>query len=48
MERDPAIERIVNSWPGNFSADYARALGFVFDADFDSVVHAFIRDNAAQ
>jgi hypothetical protein len=48
MERDPAIERIVNSWPGNFSADYARSLGFVFDADFDSVVHAFIRDNAAQ
>ncbi|MFC0400253.1 D-erythronate dehydrogenase [Paraburkholderia rhizosphaerae] len=48
MERDPAVERIVNSWPGNFSADYARSLGFVFDADFDSVVHAFIRDNAAQ
>jgi nucleoside-diphosphate-sugar epimerase len=47
FERDPAIERIVNSWPGNFSADYARALGFVFDADFDGVVHAFIEDNAA-
>ncbi len=47
MERDPAVERIVNSWPGNFSADYARSLGFVFDADFDSVVHAFIADNAA-
>jgi D-erythronate 2-dehydrogenase len=47
MERDPAIERIVNSWPGNFSADYARSLGFVFDADFDSVVRAFIKDNAA-
>jgi nucleoside-diphosphate-sugar epimerase len=48
MERDPAIERIVNSWPGNFSADYARSLGFVFDADFDGVVRAFIRDNAAK
>jgi D-erythronate 2-dehydrogenase len=48
VERDPAIERIVNSWPGNFSADYARSLGFVFDADFDSVVRAFIKDNAAQ
>lgn len=46
MERDPAIERIVASWPGNFSADYARALGFVFDTDFDSVVRAFIADNA--
>jgi D-erythronate 2-dehydrogenase len=47
VESDPAIERIVNSWPGNFSADYARSLGFVHDADFDSVVHAFIKDNAA-
>jgi D-erythronate 2-dehydrogenase len=47
IERDPAIERIVNSWPGNFSANYARSLGFVFDTDFDSVVHAFIADNAA-
>src|ERR1700730_14974493 len=47
VERDPAIERIVNSWPGNFSADYARSLGFVYDVDFDSVVHAFIKDNPA-
>ncbi|HLX03015.1 MAG TPA: D-erythronate dehydrogenase [Trinickia sp.] len=47
IERDPAIERIVNSWPGNFSANYARSLGFVFDTDFDSVVRAFIADNAA-
>jgi nucleoside-diphosphate-sugar epimerase len=47
VERDPAIERIVNSWPGNFSADYARSLGFVHDVDFDSVMHAFIKDNAA-
>ncbi|HEY3595962.1 MAG TPA: D-erythronate dehydrogenase [Paraburkholderia sp.] len=48
MERDPAVERIVNSWPGNFSAHYARSLGFGFDADFDSVVRAFIADNAAR
>lgn len=46
FEPDPAIERIVNSWPGNFSADYARALGFVADTSFDDVVRAFIRDNA--
>jgi nucleoside-diphosphate-sugar epimerase len=48
MERDPAVERIVTSWPGNFSADYARSLGFVFDSDFDNVVRAFIADNGMQ
>jgi len=41
---DPAIERIVNSWPGNFSAHYARSLGFVHDDGFDSVIRAFIAD----
>lgn len=39
---DPAIEAIVNSWPGNFSADYAQALGFTADPDFESVIKAFI------
>jgi D-erythronate 2-dehydrogenase len=41
---DPAIERIVNSWPGNFSARYARSLGFVHDDGFDSVIRAFMAD----
>ena len=44
-EPDAAVERIVNSWPGNFSAGYARGLGFKFDADFDGVIRAFIADN---
>ncbi len=44
-ERDPAIERIVNSWPGNFSAAYARELEFTFDEDFDSVIKAFVASN---
>ena len=44
MQRDPAVERIVNSWPGNFSADYARQLGFTADIDFDSIIQAFIED----
>lgn len=47
FERDPAIERIVNSWPGNFSAAYARALGFGFDEDFDGVIRAFLADQSA-
>jgi nucleoside-diphosphate-sugar epimerase len=45
LERDPAIEAIVNSWPGNFSADYARGLGFEADADFDGVIRAFLAQN---
>ncbi len=48
FEADPAVERIVNSWPGNFSAVYARKLGFKFDADFDSVIQAFLKHNIAK
>ncbi len=44
VARDPAVERIVNSWPGNFSADHARRLGFAADEDFDGVIRAFVRD----
>jgi hypothetical protein len=43
---DPVIEKIVYSWPGNFSADYARSLGFSQDANFDDVVRAFIAHDA--
>ncbi|MCJ7960299.1 MAG: NAD-dependent epimerase/dehydratase family protein [Pseudomonas sp.] len=39
-----AIERIVVSWPGAFSAPYAKQLGFTADPDFASVIRQFIRD----
>jgi len=45
IDPDPAIEKIVNSWPGNFSATYARSLGFVYDDSFDDVVKSFIAQN---
>jgi nucleoside-diphosphate-sugar epimerase len=41
---DPAIARIVNSWPGNFDTQRANAIGFGCDADFDSIVRAYIED----
>jgi D-erythronate 2-dehydrogenase len=44
MQRDPKVEQIVNSWPGNFSADYAKTLGFVADKDFTDIIRAFIED----
>lgn len=41
---DAAIERIVNSWPGDFEAQRAKELGFSSDADFDSVIRAHMHD----
>jgi hypothetical protein len=44
MQRDPKVEQIVNSWPGNFTAEYAKSLGFVADADFADIIRAFMED----
>jgi nucleoside-diphosphate-sugar epimerase len=44
-ERDPAIERIVGSWPRAWDSARARMLGFTGDADFDSIVRAFVEDD---
>lgn len=41
---DPAVERIVGSWPGAFTAARARALGFPGDADFAAILRAHIAD----
>jgi nucleoside-diphosphate-sugar epimerase len=43
-ERDDAIERIVGSWPGAWDTSRARALGLSADADFESVVRAYVED----
>ena len=39
---DPAVLRIVESWPGNFDAGRAKKLGFRADADFDAIIRVFI------
>lgn len=44
-ERDPAIERIVCTWPGAWDTTRAEALGFKGDANFDQVVGAYIEDD---
>lgn len=41
-ERDPAIERIVNSWPGDFITTRADAMGFKRDAGFDDIIRVHI------
>lgn len=42
---DPAIERLVGSWPGRFQTDRAQALSLPQDADFESVIRDYIREN---
>jgi D-erythronate 2-dehydrogenase len=46
-ERDPLIERIVNTWPGRFATPRAAALGFQGDASFDDIVRAHVAGSAA-
>jgi len=47
-KEDETIKRIVNSWPGNFEATRAKALGFTADSDFASIVRAHIEDEVKQ
>ena len=42
---DPAIERIVSSWPQQLSATRAAALGFAADGGIDEAIAAFIEDD---
>ena len=41
---DPAVERIVKSWPGAWDTARAAALGLTADADFASIVRAYLDD----
>jgi len=42
---DPAILRLVKSWPGNVASARANALGLQSDSDFESIVREYIREN---
>ncbi len=44
-EPDPAIDRLVSSWPGEFDWHRARAMGLQADTDFDTVIRDYIREN---
>ena len=41
---DPAVDRIVSTWPSRFAAQLGSALGMRADPDFDSIVRAYIAD----
>jgi hypothetical protein len=47
FEPDAAIARIVGGWPGAWEMSRAEALGFAGDADFDSVIRAFVEEQAS-
>jgi hypothetical protein len=42
---DPAIERLVRSWPGDLTWERARGLGLRSDPDFDAIVRQYIAEN---
>ena len=42
---DPAIEKLVRSWPGDVAWDRARALGLKNDASFEAIVREYIAEN---
>ena len=42
---DPAVERIVRTWPARVRADRAARLGLTPDPDFDAVIRAHIAES---
>lgn len=42
---DPAIMRLVETWPGNVAFERARGLGLKPDTDFETVIRDYIREN---
>ena len=41
---DPAIDRIVATWPRDFDAQLGRSLGMRSDPDFDTIIRQYIAD----
>ena len=44
-KEDPAIAKLVNSWPGNVHSKRAAALGLSANKDFESIIREYIREN---
>ena len=42
---DPAIDRIVSTWPAHFAPKLGPALGMKADTDFEDIVRAYIADD---
>ncbi len=46
FQHDPAVERIVETWPSRFDVTQAQRLGFVADDAFEGVVRSFTAEEA--
>jgi nucleoside-diphosphate-sugar epimerase len=46
FERNPAVERIVSSWPARFDVARTLGLGFARDGGFDDLVQGFLAEEA--
>lgn len=44
---DATIERIVNSWPGDFDTRYANELGFTANDSFTQMIEEYLADYAS-
>ena len=44
MRHDPAIDRIVRTWPRDFDTVFARSLGMRADVDFDGIIRQYTSD----
>jgi nucleoside-diphosphate-sugar epimerase len=42
---DPAVDRIVQTWPANFAPRLGPSLGMRADRDFESIVRAYLEDD---
>jgi len=42
---DPAIEKLVDTWPGDVRSERARGLGLAADTSFEQVVRDYVREN---
>jgi len=44
-QHDPAIDRIVATWPANFAPRFAAGLGMTADTDFEDVIRAYVAED---
>jgi hypothetical protein len=44
-KEDPAVMKLVRTWPGDFNTGRAENMGFVRDQSYDDVVRAYIDDD---
>ena len=45
-ERDPAVERIIETWPQAFDTARARAMGFEAEGSFEEIIRVYLEDDA--